>query len=97
MTCLISIVMKRNDRVPVCVGLNAGKESHMTDLEQIFSKTDFSKETNFREALRDKLFSGGEVKTLSLERELSDKELDFVNAAGTGPEKSGKDGANRFI
>ena len=81
---------------PECVGLNAGKESHMTDLEKLLSKTDFSKETNFKETLRDRLFSGGEVKTLSFERELSDDELDFVNAAGTGPEKPGKDGANRY-
>jgi len=68
----------------------------MTDLEKLLSKTDFSKETNFKETLRDRLFSGGEVKTLSFERELSDDELDFVNAAGTGPEKPGKDGANRY-
>ena len=61
-----------------------GKGSHMTDLEKLFGKTDFSKESNFKETLRGRLFSGGGVTTGSFGKELSDEELGLVNAAGTG-------------
>ncbi len=54
----------------------------MTDLEKLLKKSDFSKETNFKEALRDRLLAGGNVTRIDFGRELTDDELGFVNAAG---------------
>ena len=69
----------------------------MTDLEKLFSKTDFSKETNFKETLRGRLFFGGGVIKGSFGKELSDDELGFVNAAGTGTVVPGAEDGDKEI
>jgi len=56
----------------------------MEDIEKLFGRADFSKETSFKNTLHDKLFAGGGANVLSFAKELSDDELGLVNAAGTG-------------
>ncbi|MCR5432636.1 MAG: hypothetical protein K6E95_08775 [Lachnospiraceae bacterium] len=68
----------------------------MDDLEKLFSKADFSKETDFKETLRGRLFSGGSL-IEPFGKELSDEELGFVNAAGTTDNASGASGKKKDI
>jgi len=60
----------------------------MIEVEKIFEKTDFSKESSFKTILYERLFVGRNVIKGSFPMELSDDELDSVNAAGVGPEKN---------
>lgn len=56
----------------------------MSDIEKLFEKADFSKETSFKETLRGRLFTQSNVVPGPFGAELSDDELGFVNAAGPG-------------
>ena len=54
----------------------------MSNFERLLKEADFSKETDLKQRLHDRLFSRNVVQFQSRKRELDDDILDMVRAAG---------------
>ena len=54
----------------------------MKRLEDLFTGADFSKETNFKDVLRTRLFGEGAGSGISAMQRLSYDDMELVNAAG---------------
>ena len=68
--------------------ISGGFNTKMSKMEEKLYKADFSKNTDLKARLASKLFSSGTKNSTSSFVQLSDEDLEFVNAAqGTWREK----------
>ena len=61
--------------------ISGGFNKNMNKMEEKLFKADFSKQTDLKERLASKLFSSGAKSTTSSFVQLSEDDLEFVNAA----------------